>query len=170
MPAAITTNSNRTWRLKHVVHVDRMWLQMRPAFLFTICRTDCRCDTWTAARRSRHQRHPPPSTLHGDSVTDKLGKRMPACQRDRPAVEIWHTDLQHWLWQAYIMYSPHVQSSDAALQADHIGLSPSPTNAHIKLPLHSHLTAQWKCLSDLCSLERRQPAVRRRVLCGHVWR
>jgi len=32
--------------------VDRMWLQMRPAFLFTFRRTDCRCDT------SRHQRYP----------------------------------------------------------------------------------------------------------------
>ena len=35
--------------------------------------------------------------------------------------------------QAYIMYPPHVQSSDAALHAEHIGLSLSPTNAHIKL-------------------------------------
>ena len=40
---------------------------------------------------------PPPSTLRGASITDKPGKRMPACQRDRPAVEIWHADLQHWL-------------------------------------------------------------------------
>jgi len=34
------------------------------------------------------------------------------------------------------MYPPHIQCSDAALHADHIGLSLSPTNAHIKLPLH----------------------------------
>jgi len=38
--------------------------------------------------------------------------------------------------QAYIMYPPHGQCSDAAPHADHIGLSLSPTNAHIKLPLH----------------------------------
>ena len=34
------------------------------------------------------------------------------------------------------MYRPDVQSSDAALHADHIGLSLSTTNAYIKLPLH----------------------------------
>jgi len=34
------------------------------------------------------------------------------------------------------MYPPHVQCSDAALHADHTGLSLLPTNAHIKLPLH----------------------------------
>jgi len=50
-PAAIMINSNLTWRLKHMVHVDRMWLQMRPAFLFMFRRTDCRCNT------SRHQRY-----------------------------------------------------------------------------------------------------------------
>jgi len=43
-PAAITINSNRTWRLKHMARVDGMWLQMRPAFLFTFRHTDCRCD------------------------------------------------------------------------------------------------------------------------------
>jgi len=93
-PAAIMINSNLTRRLKHMVCVDRMWLQMRPAFLFTFRGTDCRCNT------SRHQRHP--AALHaawtrGASITDTAGKRMPVCQRDRPAVEIWHTDLQHWL-------------------------------------------------------------------------
>jgi len=55
-PAAITINSNLTRRLKHMVRVDRMWLQMRLAFLFTFRRTDCRCNT------SRHQRHP--AALH----------------------------------------------------------------------------------------------------------
>jgi len=35
-----------------------------------------------------------------------------------------------------IHYTPHVQSSDAALHGDHIGLSLSPTNTHMKLPLH----------------------------------
>jgi len=54
MPAVITFNSNWTRRLKHMVHVDRMRLQMRPAFLFTFCRVT----RVTAARRSRHQRHP----------------------------------------------------------------------------------------------------------------
>jgi len=39
------------------------------------------------------------------------------------------------------MYPPHVQCSDAVLHADHIGLSLSPTNAHIKLPLHRLATA-----------------------------
>jgi len=43
-PAAITINSNRTRRLKHMARVDRMPLQMRPAFLFTFRRTDCGCD------------------------------------------------------------------------------------------------------------------------------
>jgi len=55
-PAAITISSNLTRRLKHMVRVDRMWLQMRPAFLFMFRRTDCRCDT------SKHQRHP--AALH----------------------------------------------------------------------------------------------------------
>jgi len=40
------------------------------------------------------------------------------------------------------MYLPHVQCSDAALHADHIGLSLSPTNAHIKLPLHRLATVK----------------------------
>jgi len=31
---------------------------------------------------------PPPCTLCGASITDTLGKCMPACQRDRPAVEV----------------------------------------------------------------------------------
>ena len=56
--------------------------KMRPAFLFTFRRTDCGCDA------RRHHRHPAASTLRGASVTDKPGKRMPAFQRDRPAVEI----------------------------------------------------------------------------------
>jgi len=55
-PAAITININLTRRLKHMARVDRMWLQMRPAFLFTFRRTDCRCNM------SRHQRHP--AALH----------------------------------------------------------------------------------------------------------
>ena len=37
--------------------------------------------------------------LHGASITVKLGKRVPACQMDRPAVEIGHSDLQHWLYK-----------------------------------------------------------------------
>jgi len=95
--AAITINSNRTRRLKHMVRVDRMWLQMRPAFLFTFPPTDCRCDTrkwqgWVDIKGT-----PPLRILRGVSITDKPDKRMPACQRDRPAVEIWHTDLQHCL-------------------------------------------------------------------------
>jgi len=40
------------------------------------------------------------------------------------------------------MYPPHIQCSDAALHADHIGLSLSPTNAHIKLPLHRLATVK----------------------------
>jgi len=44
----------------------------------------------TAARQGRVdiKGTPPSSTLRGASITDKPGKRMPACQRDRPAVEI----------------------------------------------------------------------------------
>ena len=82
--------SNRTRRLKHMVRVDRMWLQNEAGILFTFCRTDCGSDA------RRHQRHPAASTLRGASITVKPGKRMPACQRERPAVEIWHADLQHW--------------------------------------------------------------------------
>jgi len=40
------------------------------------------------------------------------------------------------------MYPPHIQCSDAALHADHIGLSLSPTNAHTKLPLHRLATVK----------------------------
>ena len=40
------------------------------------------------------------------------------------------------------MYPPHVQSSDAALHAHRIGLSLSPTNAHIKLPLRRLATVK----------------------------
>ena len=42
--------SNRTRRLKHMVR--ECDYKMRPAFLFTFCRTDCGCDA------RRHQRHP----------------------------------------------------------------------------------------------------------------
>jgi len=40
------------------------------------------------------------------------------------------------------MYPPHVQCSDAALHAAYIGLSLSPTQAHIKLPLHRLATVK----------------------------
>jgi len=44
-PAAIMINSNLTRWLKHMVRVDRMWLQMRPAFLFTF-RLPYRLQVW----------------------------------------------------------------------------------------------------------------------------
>jgi len=65
---------------------------------------------------------------------------MPVCQRDRLAVEVWLCLVLSK--QAYIMYPPHIQCSDAALHASHIGLSLSPTNAHIKLPLHRLATVK----------------------------
>jgi len=44
--------SNRTGRLKHMVRVDRMWLQNEAGILFTFCSTNCGCDA------CRHQRDP----------------------------------------------------------------------------------------------------------------
>ena len=83
--AAIMINSNRlgdwnTWP-PALTECDYKWGRHR--------RTDCRCDV-TAARWSRHQRHPAAqhAELRGASITDKPGKRMPACQRNRLAVEI----------------------------------------------------------------------------------
>jgi len=93
-PAVVTINNNRTRRLKHMVRVSGL--------------TECdykwgrhfysRCAVQTAGvTRVDIKGTPPPCTLRGASITDTLGKHMPACQRDTPAVEIWHTDLQHWL-------------------------------------------------------------------------
>jgi len=50
------------------------------------------------------------------------------------------------------MYLPHIQCSDAALNADHIGLSLSPTNAHVKLPLHRLATVKMSKRRDLAAV------------------
>jgi len=138
-PAVITINSSRTRQLKHVARIDRMWLQMRLAFLFTFRRTDCCVTRVTAARWSRHQRHP--AAQHAAWCFNYRQARQTHANMSKGQTGSWN--LTHWFTtlslpcfkQAYVMYPLHVQSSDAALHADHIGLTLSPTNSHIKLPL-----------------------------------
>jgi len=100
-PAAITINSDRTRRLKHMVRVDRMWLQMRPAFLFTFRRTDCRCDT------SRHQRHSAASTAGKEQ---RYRVWSGACSAaDHAKLESFISRCKMWIilqqWSANIQWS-----------------------------------------------------------------
>jgi len=116
-PAAITINSKKSDSATEThgprLCVNRMWRQMRPAFLFTFSRTDCRCDT------SKHQRHP--ATLHAAWCFNyRYAKQMHA-NVSKGQTGSWN--LTHWFTtltlpcfkQAYIMYPLHVQCSDALL-------------------------------------------------------
>jgi len=85
-PAAITINSNLTRRLKHMVRVsastkcDYKW--GRHFYSRSAVQT-------AGVTRVDIKGTPSPCTLRGASITDTPGKCMPACQRDRPAVEVW---------------------------------------------------------------------------------
>jgi len=86
-PAAITINSNMTHRLKNMVRVSA-WTEVATneagISIHVPPAVQTAGVTWVDIKRT-----PPPCTLRGASITDTRGKCMPACQRDRPAVEVW---------------------------------------------------------------------------------
>jgi len=86
-PAAITINSNLTQRLKHMVHVSA-WTRLTTNEAGISIHVPPAVQT-AGVTRVDIKGTPPPSTLRGASITDTRGKCLPACQRDRPAVEVW---------------------------------------------------------------------------------
>jgi len=87
---------------------------------------------------------PPPCTLHGASITDTPGKRMPACQRERPAVEVW---LCLVLTTTYIPTSHVWPNATCALRR-----RPLPANACLAQPRECSQTdaIDWRQRKQIC--------------------